>query len=445
MKRLKQLFAATVLIAVLAFAYSGDAAHGVALTMGVGLVATMKTKGVTLTDEQERFLNELDNGFEAKSAESFADIKRQVDEYNLKLKAADDRIKEISVKADEADNRAKALDKAMGEMKVSGRMSLKSFEGEIEEKLEKNAEKLKAGQKFDLEFQRKAVGDMASATNLSGQVVLPQVQGGVILRPYEDLHMRNILPVGTTNSPVVRHIRDNGGEGAPGMVAEGGTKPQMDRDLTVEDANVRKIATYLRVPEEMIEDIPYLIGFLTNIGTQEVLKVEDAQILYGDGTGQNLSGLFTNATAFAAGTSVVAAPNEFDVLRAARKQMRNAQRYPTFAMVSPDDFFVMSSRKDANNNYILQGGGNGILPNINGLPIIENSSVASGDFLVGDRIAAEIDFRKSLVIRFFDQDRDNVIKNMVTILIEERLALPIYYTNGFVKGTFSAAITDLTS
>jgi hypothetical protein len=49
------------------------------------------------------------------------------------------------------------------------------------------------------------------------------------------------------------------------------------------------------------------------------------------------------------------------------------------------------------------------------------------------------------VIRFFDQDRDNAIKNMVTIVIEERLALPIYYTDGLVKGTFSAAITDLTS
>jgi hypothetical protein len=34
---------------------------------------------------------------------------------------------------------------------------------------------------------------------------------------------------------------------------------------------------------------------------------------------------------------------------------------------------------------------------------------------------------------------------MVTIVIEERLALPIYYTNGFVKGTFDAAVTALTA
>ena len=432
MKRL-QYFAFGVMLMVLGMPFKADAGHGMALTMGVGLVATMKTKGVTLTEDQEKFIDELDNSIEEKQNKSVEDLKGQMGQ--------------ISVKADEADKRAKELDKALGEVKkgFSGGSRIKSFEAEIEEQLTKSKDLLAKGAKFTMNLERKAVGDMSSAGNLSGQIVMPDVKAGIVLRPYEDVHMRNLLPIGSTSSNTVRHIRDNGGEGAPGMVAEGGTKPQIDRDLTVQDAPVRKIASWLRVPEEMIEDIPYLVSFLTNIGTQETLKVEDAQILYGDGTGDNISGLFTNATAFAAGTSVVAAPNEFDVLRAAKKQMRNSYRYPSFALVSPDDFFVMSSRKDANNNYILQGGGNGILPNIGGLPIIENSNVATGDFLLGDRLAAEIDFRSNISIRFYDQDRDNAIKNMVTIVIEERLALPIYYASGFVKGTFAAAITDLTS
>jgi HK97 family phage major capsid protein len=298
-----------------------------------------------------------------------------------------------------------------------------------------------------MELQRKAVGNMGTSANLTGSYfVPPDVRPGIVLRPYEEVHMRNLIPTGTTNSNVIRHVRDNGGEGGPAMVAEAGTKPQLDRDLSVEDANVRKVATYLRIPEEMMDDIPYIVSFLTNMGTEEVMKVEDFQILYGDGTGQNLSGLFTNATAFAAGAAVIgASSNRFDVLRAARLQIKKLWRKPSFALVSPFDYFVMTSAKDTTNNYILQGGGNGLIPSLDGVPIIENTAVVDNDFLMMDRLAAEIDFRKTLQVKFFEQDQDNAIKNMVTVVIEERLALPIYYVNGLIKGTFTTAITDLTS
>jgi len=298
--------------------------------------------------------------------------------------------------------------------------------------------------------QTKAVGNFASATSLTGTYFVPptNVPGVPGDRPYERVHMRDILPVGQTNSNVIRYVRDNGGEGAPAMVAEGGTKPQMDRDLAIIDAPVRKIAVYMRLPEEMIEDIPYLQSFLTQIGMEEVMLVEDAQILYGDGTGSNISGLFTNATAFAAGTSVIgASANQYDTLRAARKQARLLRRYPTVALVNPGDYYDMTSRKDTTNNYLFLGGGNGINigPSVEGMRVVEHTAITAGDFLVIDPMAAAIFDRAGMSIRFYDQDQDNAIKNLITIVIEKRLALAIYYTTGLIKGTFATAATDLTS
>jgi HK97 family phage major capsid protein len=382
---------------------------------------------------------------EAKTAA--AEAKNAADSAN----AIATELKEWRVQKDEADKKnQEAIDKLLVQSKKSpilgNGMNIKSFEGEIEELLTKSADKLKTKNKFSLQLERKAVGDMSVANTTGSYFVTPDVRPGVVLKPYESLHMRNILPVGRTSSNVVRYVRDNGGEGGPAATAMGATKPQMDRDLSIEDANVRKIASYIRVPEEMIEDVDYLTTFLTNVGTQETIKVEDAQIIYGDGTGQNLSGLFTNAIAFAAGSAVIgASANRYDVLRAARLQLRKAMRVPSFVLVSPFDYFMMTSQKDTSNNYILQGGGNGLIPYIDGVPVIETTAINEGDFLIGDRNAAEIDFRTNLNIRFFEQDQNNAIQNMVTIVIEERLALPIYYTNGFVKGTFAAAITDLTS
>jgi HK97 family phage major capsid protein len=211
------------------------------------------------------------------------------------------RITEAKGASQKALEKAEDIEKKMATSGFGGNGgATKSYEKEIEEKLTAHKEQLSKGAKFTIEFDRKAVGNMTSSGNLTGSYFVPPTNvPGVFIQPYNEVHMRNLLPIGNTTSNTIRYVRDNGGEGGPAMVAEGGSKPQMDRDLAILDANVRKIATHLRLPEEMIEDVPYITSFLTNVGTQEVLAVEDTQILYGDGTGQNLSGLFTNATAFA--------------------------------------------------------------------------------------------------------------------------------------------------
>lgn len=417
-------------------------------------------------------IDDLGEGLGKKLEKSTADINQNVD---VKLQKSaneinenvDKKVKEAETSLQDEISKAKGISQKALEIAedlkkkqntggMNGGVNGKNFGSELLEKLtEKEAQlkEFKVNKKGfgSIDLQAKAVGTMASATSLTGSYfVSPNVVPGIEIKPYEQIHMRNLLPVGTTNSNAVRYVRDNGGEGGPTVVAEGAAKPQIDRDLQIYDANVRKIATYFRVPEEMIDDIPYLTSFLSQIGIEEVMIVEDAQILYGDGTGQNLSGLFTNATAFAAGTSVIgASANNFDVLMAARKQARVAKFNPSIALLSPVDFYDLTQKKDTTNNYLFLGGGNGIdaqsVISTRGLRIIEHTAVTAGDFLVFDPMKAAIFDRSGTSVRFYDQDQDNAIKNLITIVIEKRLALPIYQPGAFIKGTFSTAITDLTS
>ena len=76
---------------------------------------------------------------------------------------------------------------------------------------------------------------------------------------------------------------------------------QSDFDMTAADANVRKIGTFFRISEEMLSDTPQLTSYLSARAPEKLLEVEDTQILSGAGTGSNLSGIITDATAFAAG------------------------------------------------------------------------------------------------------------------------------------------------
>lgn len=360
-----------------------------------------------------------------------------------------DKAKSLSQQAIDAieEMKQKAATAGMG----AGQPQYKSFHQELGEVMGKKWKEdigryfdhdKKKGFSFDL--QAKAVGDMAAA-NLTGSYYSAQQQPGIVARPYETTHMRDILPVGQTDKDTIRYVVDNGGEGGPAMVAAGGLKPQMDRDLEIKDANVRKIATYFRIPEEMVNDIPYIQSFLSQIGVEEVMAVEDAQILFGDGTGQNLNGIYTTATAFArpSGVVTVADANEFDAIRAAQTQLFIARYQPSVAIIAPADYYNMSVTKDTTGNYVLQGGGNGLNPNFSGMRILVQNTMTAGSFLVGDPRTTAIFDRAGTTVRVFEQDQDNAIRNLITVVIEKRLALVNYRPTSWVKGTFTAAETAL--
>lgn len=422
-------------------------------------LAELKTALEATVDAKTKTL--LDNAVKAVQAQIDAAQKAAND-----AKAENDTLKtEVATLKTNAEKNQKWIDEQIekGKNPPAPKGQIKSIKGALGEALEAKKETLKAykertGAKgFEIELNQKVVGDISASNTVGDYFVTPTIVPGVTALPFEEVHLRNILPVGSTNSNVVRYVRDMGGEGGPTMVAQGATKPQIDRDLEIFDANVRKIAVWFRVPEEMIDDIPYLQSFLTQIAMEEVMAYEDLQILYGDGTGQNLSGLFTNATAFSgAGAATVEAPNEFDVIRAARRQLRNAKLGgPLVALISPDSFFDMTSRKDTTENYLFLGGGNGIAlanPNVSptgitvsGVRIEEHTAIADDDFLVFQPRSAAIFDRTGTTVRFYDQDQDNAIKNLITIVIEKRLALPIYRPAGFIEGDFATAIADLAS
>lgn len=399
-----------------------------------------------MADEIKNELKNLESAISEKAEKRFNEFTEKFEAVTKKLEKAEADKEVMQKHLNELS--AKATDIQIGAQ------AQKSFGQNLEESLGKKAEQLAKfkqgeGKGFAIEMM-KAVGNMGSTASLTGSYLVPAtVVPGVLPKMYEETHMRSLLPVGSTTSNTIRYIQDNGGEGGPAMVAEAGTKPQMDRDLEIKDAPVRKMATYFRLPEEMIEDIPYISSFLSQVGIEEVNIVEDAQILYGDGTGQNLTGFDTAGTAFAAGTSVVATPNEYDVIGAAKKQLRVAKFGGNLiALINPVDYYnLMYKRKDSAGNYVFQSnqGVTNVGQYADGVRIIEHTAVTAGDFFVFSPRAAAIFDRAGTSVRFYDQDQDNAIKNLITIVIEKRLALPIYYPGAIITGTFSTAITDLTS
>jgi HK97 family phage major capsid protein len=285
-------------------------------------------------------------------------------------------------------------------------------------------------------------GDMNTGNSLTGDVIAPDRIPGIIFDPDRAQHVRDFIPTASTSSNVVYYVRESAFEDNTATVGESSTKPQSDFDLTQEEAPVRKIATYVRMSEEMLNDVAGMTGYLTARLPKKLRLIEDNQILYGNGLGQNLEGITEVASAYV-DSLADANVNRFDVLVKAIAQVRADEYFANAIMVNPADWYNLLLIKSAEGDYLMPESARfgGQAPRVAGVPIIANTAVTSGDFLVGDFAqGVQLFDRLQSNIRFFDQDQDNAIKNLVTVVAEERLALATYRPTAFVYGTFASAL-----
>ena len=392
------------------------------------------------------------------------------------LKSVNEQIEAVKKLADNAEE-LKGINKQLEEMKAENAALLKgfnllqtrvkstgnghqyqkgnSFADELGEQLEKRKSDLTNYTKNDRKafgFEVKTVGNMsASNTTISGTTTFPgpDMLGGVGRKPYESVHIRDFVRVQPIASDSAYVIRDAAGEGGPTAVLPGAAKPQSDRDYVKLIVPVTKIAHYFKLPEEMLSDISWLQNEINAIGVEELLAKEDNLILnQAAGTGL-FAGLTTstNSTAFAAPTELalgVDLANNYDVLVAAWTQLMKLKGKANYVLCNPGDYAKMIlTKSSASIGEYVFGAPNIAIPNIFGIPLIPHNEITTDKFLLGDFTKVSIGQREGVSVRFYDQNEDDAIKNMVTVVIEERVTVVADRADRLIYGDFSDARTAL--
>lgn len=281
---------------------------------------------------------------------------------------------------------------------------------------------------------------------------------GAFLVPYREavaplakreLTIRALLPgvrVGSGGS--VEYARQVSRTNNAATVAEGGTKPESELQFELVQEPIRTIAHYMLASKQILDDVPQLQGVVDTELLYGLQYVEDNQLLNGAGTGTDLNGIYTQATAFsqvASGLATMAAANKIDVIAAALSQNALADDPATGIVVHPADLTEMRMIKDSQGNYIMGPPGDAVEPRLFGLPVVATKAMTAGNFLVGNFMAATLYDRWEARVEVSTEDSDNFRKNLVTLLAEERIGLTVKRTTAFTKGGFAAAITDLTT
>ena len=318
----------------------------------------------------------------------------------------------------------------------------KSFGDAIMESLDGKEAEVKSflqNKNSGYQAQLKAVGNMGVAAN----AVAPQF-APIVGPAHEIEHARNFIPVSPTISNLIRYVQFTAKDGliAP-VVGLGTLKPQIDYNEVVVDAPVVKIAGWINVADEFLEDIVGASSFLSQELPMALYDAEDLQVFKGSGNTGNLLGLYTQASALTFPyATVVTGSNDIDKLAAAMTFVRRRKRVATAAWVSPEDYLAILINKASGSgeySYPVRFNSNNDMLMIGSMPVLQHTVFNPGEGFVGDFARGARIFQKAdATLRFSTENVDNFVKNVTTVLIEERIALADFYPESFVKVTLNA-------
>lgn len=276
-------------------------------------------------------------------------------------------------------------------------------------------------------------------TVTGGAGAFPEFLPTPVIPPFMPLTIRDLLDVGTTTQNLIEWVQETLFTNAAAFVSEGGLKPQSDITYTRETIPVRTVAHWVKASKQILADFSQLMTLINGRLTFGLKLVEERQILYGDGTGDNLLGLIPQATAYTPNAFRRANDSRIDVIRHAMLQV-NLAFYPcTGIAMSPTDWHDLELTKDSLGRYMISSPTQSTPGMLWGLPVAQCYSMAAGEFLVGAfKLCATLFDREEAQILVSNEDQDNFVRNMVTILCEERIGLAVSRPQALIHGFIPA-------
>jgi len=260
----------------------------------------------------------------------------------------------------------------------------------------------------------------------------------------QPLRIANIIASGSTNATTIRYIQEDSFTNSAAAIAEGANKGESALALSEVDAAVRKVATYLKITDEMLSDHEQMKSFVDNRLAYMVQAKVDYYLLNGTGSNNQIKGIlnFSGISTQAVGGDYVQ-----DALFKAITKVRATTGFiePDAVVIHPSDYQNLRLSKDSNGQYLAGGpftgayGVGGIVSTnapIWGLPAIVTTSISQGTALVGSFGMGAQWFQKlGLTVETTNTDGDDFVKNLVTVRAEIRLALACYKPKAFCTVT----------
>lgn len=389
------------------------------------LLAEVKAEIKTVGDEVKNVAEDALK--KASNAQSMTDTLRQKADEALSKQG------ELQTQLKELENRQVEIDQKISSRTDNGQPEFKSLGDAV---VNSDAYKAFVDNGYSGRARYTLENAITSATPGGGGLIWSDREDEIVRLPRRNFTIRDLLTVGSTGTNAVDYAKQTVRTNNAATVAEAAQKPESAYAWEQATTAVRTIAHWVPVTRQAMEDSAQLRTEIDSELRYGLDREEEDQILSGDGVGQNLSGLITNATAYSA-EFAVASEKEVDKVMLGILQASLAD-YPADGIVMhPTDFARVVLSKDGDANYIAGGPQMVMTQTLWGLPVVQTRSIEADKFLIGSfKLAATIYDRMATEVLISSEDQDNFIKNMYTVRAEKRLALAVKRPTALVYGDF---------
>ncbi|MCM3578676.1 phage major capsid protein [Micrococcus luteus] len=290
----------------------------------------------------------------------------------------------------------------------------------------------------------------ASGTS-AGAFVTPEQTGIIEMLGRRPLTIRDLISVRRTGSDTLEYVRQTAHTNAAQTVPEaksaaaidgstvtnviGGLKPEGSWAFERVSTSVKTIAEWVPVTKRALADAAQLEDLIRDELSKDIAEAEEAQILTGDGVGENLTGILSTS-------GIQSQDFDTDVFVSVRKAITKARTVgrvvPNAVLMNPLDVETVDLARETGGRFYGAGPFTMGPRTLWSLPVVESETIAAGTAVVGDFSKAVLWDREDTTVTFSDSHADFFVRNLVAVLAEERVAFGVTRPAAFVKTAVDA-------
>ena len=282
------------------------------------------------------------------------------------------------------------------------------------------------GGKLRVEVKNTVVSDSTTA--------FPMQRPGIIPGNFLPLTVRQLIPTINVTGNAVNSLKENAWTNSAAEVSQGASKNESDLTFTNYDVNIRTVAHWIKVSNQLLADAPAVAAYIDTRLRDGLSQRVEMQLIKGDGTSPNLSGLTDsgNYTAFTADSGA----NLIESINKAKYAMWATGNMPDTVIVNPADWGAMErTREGAGTGAYLYGApGTDAFMSPFGVRVVLSNHVTSGYFIIAALRSSTTIFQRQGAVIEMGYVNEDFTKNLVTIRAEERLALAVDRPAGVYYG-----------
>ena len=268
--------------------------------------------------------------------------------------------------------------------------------------------------------------------------VFPQQNQAIISGDFKPLTIRQLLRSVPVSSNAVYSLREASWTNNAAEVSQGAAKPESALTMEQYNVTIQTVAHFIKVTNQLLADAPAVMAYIDTRLRDGLAQRIDAQLLNGNGTSPNLSGI-TDTSNF---TSYTASSGDllFDAINRAKYALWAKGYMPDAVIVNPADWGAAERTREGAGTGMYLAGLPGTMSGMNpfGVRIVLSANMTEGKFAIGAFDQAAVVYNRqgaTVEMGYVNADFTN---NVVTLRAEERLALAVEKPSAILYGNISA-------